>query len=628
MKKYLKRVSAFLLVGAILISTLCFMVSAESWIVPSSTATVVMNNSVVTITVLAHDESTTVSADISSFSFPNASVVNMTGTTYSTASIVENGKIFFKAPAGTYTLTQNAKTVTSLIGNGVSSTNYTGLNYKGDGTASNPYTILSDFSSDAFSASWKSMNFLAGFDINGVNSTRLTPPLYGTIEYRNTQTGFLNASIFIDGSKWAFTPSADKGPYGIGYVINPNSTYINTFLSAHTLFSGTFASNLAPAVAELSGYLTSADTLLFLEKANGGIYKGPLTYKLYVGDKFSAGDVLEMNYITGVGDLNKFHGTKPTVEQAQQMDASCKLAYGQYIFVDSNGYITFDLNNGGFFTFTKTDSMTTYSDLEDTINGLDKSLYTTQSYNSLETALTNYKNIIQTKTEYSEMTSALDALTDAYGALELKPIVSVVETPTGITNPSFIHVDQNGVAFNAPVDLKINSDAATKQAIEEALSEQAPMLPKDAVVFPLDISFFSSGTDTKIQPNSGTSVKIRVPVPTELLVNKESIVVVCIINGKLTVLDTKIVEVDGVYCVEFTASHFSPYAFVVDTNKQILAVAPTPTVIPAPTVIPEPTVTVTPTANPTTGDVVNFFPFAIVALGSLTILYLKKKRKN
>ena len=40
---------------------------------------------------------------------------------------------------------------------------------------------------------------------------------------------------------------------------------------------------------------------------------------------------------------------------------------------------------------------------------------------------------------------------------------------------------------------------------------------------------------------------------------------VCIIDGKLVVLETKIVEIDGVWCVEFTATHFSPYAMVVDT---------------------------------------------------------------
>ena len=82
-------------------------------------------------------------------------------------------------------------------------------------------------------------------------------------------------------------------------------------------------------------------------------------------------------------------------------------------------------------------------------------------------------------------------------------------------------------------------------------------------MFPLDISIYEAGTDTIIQPNVGTSVVITCPVPEGFLQAKDKIKVVCLIDGKLNYLETKTVLIDGVYCVQFSANHFSPYAMIV-----------------------------------------------------------------
>ena len=89
------------------------------------------------------------------------------------------------------------------------------------------------------------------------------------------------------------------------------------------------------------------------------------------------------------------------------------------------------------------------------------------------------------------------------------------------------------------------------------------------IVFALDISVFAKGTDTKVQPANGTSVEITCPIPESLLQHKDRIKVVCIIDGELTVLETKVVKINDVYCVRFEATHFSPYAMVVDVAEDL-----------------------------------------------------------
>lgn len=604
MKKGMKKLAVFLVVSIIAISNFCFAASAEVWIIPNITAAVNTSGGTITLTVPAHDSGAMVSADVTATTFANASVVNITNGTVLTSAIVENGKIYFKAPQGTFTATQGVKTVTTLNNTSTASASsavgstYTTNNYKGDGTAQNPYTILADLSSLTFQSSWKTMNNIAGYESNGTNPTQIKQPYCGDIEYRDKVTGFLYASLFIDGSKWSFTPSTENGPYLLAYIKNPDDATIASMIS-----SGNYADGTKPDAQTLINSKAVADSMLFFCKANGGKFKGPITYKLYVGDKFASGDVLQIDYALGAMNKANFHGTVPADSALVQTNNDLKASYGQKIFVDSAGYISFDLLNGGFFTFTKIDSMKTYSDIEAKINSLSDNDYTDTSYSALISALGDYKTAISTKTKYSDMTSALSTLKSSFNALEAKA-VKILEAPAGISNPGLISVKPTAKAFDNPVDIRLKSDDATKQAIQKALSEQAPNLPKNAVIFPLDISVYNSGTDTKVQPNTGTSVTITCPIPQELLSNKESIVVVCVIDGKLVILPTKIIDIDGIACVQFTGSHFSPYALVVDTSHKI-----------------------SDTTNPKTGYEFIFIPAIIVLVSGMFVLKTKIKNK-
>ncbi|MFA5658963.1 MAG: InlB B-repeat-containing protein, partial [Oscillospiraceae bacterium] len=153
---------------------------------------------------------------------------------------------------------------------------------------------------------------------------------------------------------------------------------------------------------------------------------------------------------------------------------------------------------------------------------------------------------------------------DSSEADEPEDEIIIKETPASIKNEELIKVEEIGEAFTESVEVRLKDDPETKNVIEDTLQKEFGSAASEITVFPLDISLYIKGTNTNVQPAEGTSVKITCPIPEELLADKDSIRVVCIIDGKAIVLETKIIQIDDVYCVQFTASHFSPYAFVVD----------------------------------------------------------------
>ena len=188
---------------------------------------------------------------------------------------------------------------------------------------------------------------------------------------------------------------------------------------------------------------------------------------------------------------------------------------------------------------------------------------------------------------------------------KIQKTITIIEAPDEIKNPDLISVTPQGEAFDNPVEVRMKNDPAVQQAITNAIKDKVTSDIKDITVFPLDISLYIKGTDTKVQPNSGTSVIITCPIPENLLANKNKIKVVCLIGGKLTLLDTKIVLVNGVYCAQFTATHFSPYAMVVDKANELSN-----------------------TTNPKTSENNTVWTFSVISILSvITFTIARKKRK-
>lgn len=148
--------------------------------------------------------------------------------------------------------------------------------------------------------------------------------------------------------------------------------------------------------------------------------------------------------------------------------------------------------------------------------------------------------------------------------------IEVVEAPEGIPNKSLITVEELGNAFDKSVEVRLKVDSIAEQEVRNALETDTIGLNKETIrIFPLDISLYIKGTNTKVQPAQGTSVRITCPVPTELLSEKEKLLVVTVVDGKLKILPAELTIKDGVDCIQFNAVHFSPYAFFVDSDGKL-----------------------------------------------------------
>ena len=192
-----------------------------------------------------------------------------------------------------------------------------------------------------------------------------------------------------------------------------------------------------------------------------------------------------------------------------------------------------------------------------------------------------------------------------------KPTIIVKETPQNVPSPELISVNPVGDPFDKSVEVRLKDDPKVKEEVQKALDNSDTKLPENAKIFPLDISMYVTGTDTKVQPKDGTAVEITCPVPKELLSDKDSLFVVCVVNGKLNILPVKIVVKKGVPCAVFTASHFSPYAFVIDKDGKLATLA-----------AGEPTLE---NASPLSQH--NGIPFIILSIGMIGGIIIFKRRK-
>ena len=124
----------------------------------------------------------------------------------------------------------------------------------------------------------------------------------------------------------------------------------------------------------------------------------------------------------------------------------------------------------------------------------------------------------------------------------------------------------------------------------------------------MDISLYDETGKNEVTDTSGLSVTITLPIPDELRAYGGNNKVAGVVNGdRLDKLDPKFTTIDGVPCVTFTATHFSPYTIYVDTANLVEGVSDT---------------------TPKTGDAIHPKWFLAVGLFCLSIvLFLKRDKK-
>ena len=134
----------------------------------------------------------------------------------------------------------------------------------------------------------------------------------------------------------------------------------------------------------------------------------------------------------------------------------------------------------------------------------------------------------------------------------------------GISNGQLSSATINGSTDNFVV--KITDDPFATEAAYRALQYEYGDM-SDIMFSAMDISLYDSKGVTEIKDTSSISVTITIPIPDSLVAYGGNCKVAAVVNDKLDKLNASFKTIDQVPCIQFTASHFSPYVVYVDASN-------------------------------------------------------------
>lgn len=182
-------------------------------------------------------------------------------------------------------------------------------------------------------------------------------------------------------------------------------------------------------------------------------------------------------------------------------------------------------------------------------------------------------------------------------------------TKVTINRPGFSNSELSSATVNGSNDnfiVRIAETAAATQAVETALTAEYGSL-ENIQYFPMDITLWDSTGTTKITDTTGITVDITIPIPDALVKYSGNNKAAGVVNDRLDKLSPKFTTIDGIPCITFRATHFSPYAIYVDTTN-----------LSADTIQD---------STPKTGDGIHPKWFLAIGLASISmILFLKKDK--
>ncbi len=180
-----------------------------------------------------------------------------------------------------------------------------------------------------------------------------------------------------------------------------------------------------------------------------------------------------------------------------------------------------------------------------------------------------------------------------------------------ITRPGISDTDLAAAKVNGSKDgfiVKISETAEATAAVEAALMNKYGSL--DNIRYcAMDISLYDSTGTTKITDTTGYTVDITIPIPDALKEYAGNNKTAAVVNSQLENLAPKFSTIDGVPCVTFRATHFSPYTVYVDTQNL--------------------SATGTLDSTPKTGDGIHPKWFLSIGLACISVaLFMKKDRRT
>ncbi len=182
-------------------------------------------------------------------------------------------------------------------------------------------------------------------------------------------------------------------------------------------------------------------------------------------------------------------------------------------------------------------------------------------------------------------------------------------TRVDITKPGISNTDKAYASVSGSTDSFVvritESDEAANQVATALANKYGDMTP--IKYFAMDISLYDATGQNKITDTSNLSVNVTMPIPDALVQYAGNNKVGAVVNGsQLEDLACKFTTIDGISCVSFTATHFSPYTIYVDTNN-----------------LTEGTID----ATPKTGDPIHPKWFVVIALAASSLFLFLKKDK-
>lgn len=177
-------------------------------------------------------------------------------------------------------------------------------------------------------------------------------------------------------------------------------------------------------------------------------------------------------------------------------------------------------------------------------------------------------------------------------------------TKPGINNKDLATANVNGSTDNFIV--KISETPEATQAVMNALTNKYGSLD-NLLYYAMDISLYDSTGTTKITDTTGLTVDITIPLPDALITYGGNNMMGAVVSDQMEDLAERFTTINGVPCISFTATHFSPYTIYVNTQNLSEGLLDT---------------------TPKTGDPIHPKWFLSLGLACLSIiLFMKKDRK-
>lgn len=183
---------------------------------------------------------------------------------------------------------------------------------------------------------------------------------------------------------------------------------------------------------------------------------------------------------------------------------------------------------------------------------------------------------------------------------------TVVSIPNGIgiSNTGAASATVEGSTDNFVVRITTTPEATA--AVEKALTNEFGTL-EHIRYYPMDISLYDSTGTTLITDTTGLAVNITIPLPDDLIPYAGNNKAGAVVNGDtLEKLGVTFKTIDGIPCINFTATHFSPYTIYVDTQNLTAAMD----------------------SSPKTGDPIHPKWFLALGLACLSVVLFMKKDKR